>query len=53
MLIGAVAGFYANASQKVIALVMAVGAGVLVASMASEPMEESYDKGASVRPRPV
>ena len=45
LLIGAVVGLYANASQRIIALVMAVGAGVLVASVAFELMEESYDQG--------
>ena len=45
LLIGAVVGLYANTSQRIIALVMAVGAGVLVASVAFELMEESYDQG--------
>ena len=34
-------------------MVMAVGAGVLVASVAFELMEESYDQGGFGRPRPV
>ena len=45
LLIGALVGLYANASQKIIALVMAVGAGVLVASVAFELMEESFEQG--------
>ena len=45
MLIGAVVGLCANASQRVIAVVMAAGAGVLVASVAFELMEEAYDEG--------
>ena len=53
MLIGAVVGLYANASQRASALVMAVGAGVLVASVVFELMEESYEQGASDRPRPA
>ena len=41
-LLGAVLGLYANASQRAIVIVMAVGAGVLVASVAFDLMEESY-----------
>lgn len=45
LLVGALVGFYANVSRRIIALVMAVGAGVLVASVSFELMEESYDSG--------
>ncbi|QIN77610.1 ZIP family zinc transporter [Rubrobacter marinus] len=45
LLIGAVVGLYANVSRRIIAVVMAVGAGVLVASVAFELMEEAYDAG--------
>jgi ZIP family zinc transporter len=45
LLIGAVIGLYAGASQRVIAIVMAIGAGVLISSVAFELMEDSYEKG--------
>lgn len=45
LLVGAVIGLYAGASQRVISIVMAVGAGVLISSVAFELMEESYEKG--------
>ena len=45
LLIGAVIGLYADASQRVISLVMAIGAGVLISSVAFELMENSYEKG--------
>jgi ZIP family zinc transporter len=45
LLIGAVIGLYAGASQRVISLVMAIGAGVLISSVAFELMEDSYEKG--------
>lgn len=48
LLIGALAGLYANVSQKIIALVMALGAGVLVASVAFELMEDAYEAGGFV-----
>ncbi len=44
-MIGAVIGLYAGASQRVISFVMAVGAGVLISSVAFELMEESYREG--------
>ena len=45
LLIGAVIGLYAGASQRMISLVMAIGAGVLISSVAFELMEDSYEKG--------
>ena len=45
LLIGAVIGLYAGASQRVISLVMAIGAWVLISSVAFELMEDSYEKG--------
>lgn len=45
LLIGAVVGLYAGASQRVISIVMAVGAGVLISSVAFELMEESFEQG--------
>lgn len=45
LLIGALIGLYAGVSQRVIAVVMAVGAGVLVSSVAFELMDEAYKAG--------
>ena len=45
LLIGALLGIYAGASRRVIALIMAFGAGVLVSSVAFELMEEAYERG--------
>src|SRR5919199_6261053 len=42
LLIGALIGLYAGASQRVISIVMAVGAGVLISSVAFELMDEAY-----------
>jgi ZIP family zinc transporter len=45
LLIGAVIGLYAKASQRTISFVMALGAGVLISSVAFELMEEAYKVG--------
>lgn len=45
LLIGAAAGYYASASKRVVALVMAVGAGVLISSLAFELMQEAFERG--------
>lgn len=45
LLVGAAIGVYAPASKRVIALVMAVGAGVLISSVAFELMDEAYKSG--------
>ena len=45
LLVGALVGLYAGASQRVISIVMAVGAGVLISSVAFELMEEAYREG--------
>src|SRR5215208_4390797 len=46
LLLGALVGLYAGASQRVIiSVVMAVGAGVLISSVAFELIEEAYRKG--------
>lgn len=45
LLVEAFIGLYAGASQRVISIVMAVGAGVLISSVAFELMEEAYRKG--------
>ena len=45
LLIGAVIGLYAGASQRTISIVMAVGAGVLISSVTFELMDEAYERG--------
>lgn len=45
LLIGALVGIYAGASKRVIAAVMALGAGVLISSVAFELMDEAYRTG--------
>ena len=45
LLVGALVGLYAGASQRVISIVMAIGAGVLISSVAFELMEKAYQKG--------
>ena len=45
LLIGALLGIYVGASQRVISVVMAVGSGVLISSVAFELMEEAYRHG--------
>src|ERR671933_558915 len=45
LLIGALIDLYAGASQRVISIVMAVGAGVLISSVAFELMDEAYKTG--------
>jgi ZIP family zinc transporter len=45
LLIGAVIGVYGRASQRVIAWVMALGAGVLISSVAFELMNEAFRNG--------
>lgn len=45
LLIGALLGIYAGVSQRIIAIVMALGAGVLISSVAFELMDEAYRLG--------
>ena len=45
LLIGALVGLYARASQRLIAVTMAFGAGVLISSVAFELMQEAYRVG--------
>lgn len=45
LLVGAVLGLYAGASRRLMALVMALGAGVLLSSVAFELMDEAYRVG--------
>jgi zinc transporter, ZIP family len=45
LLLGAFVGVYAGASRRTIATVMALGAGVLISSVAFELMNEAYQMG--------
>ena len=45
LLLGAFVGIYAGASRRTIATVMALGAGVLISSVAFELMDEAYQMG--------
>jgi zinc transporter, ZIP family len=45
LLLGALVGIYAGASRRAIATVMALGAGVLISSVAFELMDEAYALG--------
>jgi zinc transporter, ZIP family len=45
LLVGAFVGLYAGVPQRVIAIVMAMGAVVLVSSVAFELMVEAYEEG--------
>ncbi|HEX8913658.1 MAG TPA: hypothetical protein VF796_14965 [Humisphaera sp.] len=45
LLIGAAIGLYAKASQRTISFVMALGAGVLISSVAFELMQEAFKVG--------
>src|SRR3712207_5941243 len=45
LLVGALIGLYVGVPQRVIAIAVAVGAGVLVASVAFELMEEAFIMG--------
>jgi ZIP family zinc transporter len=45
LLMGALVGVYASASRRTIAAVMALGAGVLISSVAFELMDEAYQMG--------
>ena len=45
LLVGAFIGLYARVSGRAIGFVMTLGAGVLISSVAFEPMEEAYRMG--------
>ncbi|MEW6635815.1 MAG: ZIP family zinc transporter [Actinomycetota bacterium] len=45
LLVGALVGLYAGASQRVISVVMAVGTGGLISSVAFELVSEAYERG--------
>src|SRR4051794_19230734 len=45
LLVGAAIGYYATVGTKVIAAIMAFGAGVLVSALAFDLMDDAYAKG--------
>lgn len=45
LLVGAAIGYYAKIPQRIIAAVMAFGAGVLISALAFELMDEAYKRG--------
>jgi ZIP family zinc transporter len=45
LFIGAILGIYLGTSQKLVSVVMAIGAGVLISSVAFELMDEAYRVG--------
>jgi ZIP family zinc transporter len=45
LLLGSLAGYYINISQKFIAIIMGFGAGVLISALSFELMDEAYKKG--------
>lgn len=44
LLLGSLAGYYLKIPQKIIAIIMGFGAGVLVSALAFELMDEAYNK---------
>ncbi len=52
LIIGSVIGYYINLSQKIIALIMGFGAGVLISALSFELMEEAY-KGSGLAPTAI
>lgn len=45
LVVGSLAGYYLNISQKFIAIIMGFGAGVLISALSFELMEEAYNTG--------
>ena len=45
LVFGALAGLYLKVSRRIIAVIMAFGAGVLISTLAFELMEEAYNTG--------
>ena len=45
LLIGAAVGYYSHVSQRLIALIMAFGSGVLISALAFDLMDEAYKRG--------
>ncbi len=45
LLLGALGGYFSRVSQRVIAIIMAFGSGVLISTLAFELMEEAYKTG--------
>ncbi|MDQ3541479.1 MAG: hypothetical protein M3440_12405 [Chloroflexota bacterium] len=48
LLLGALAGLKFSASQRVIGLIMAFGAGVLISALAFEPNQKAFEHGGAV-----
>ncbi|KAA6436976.1 ZIP family zinc transporter [Dyadobacter flavalbus] len=45
LVVGSLAGYYLNISQKFIAIIMGFGAGVLISALSFELMDEAYQTG--------
>jgi ZIP family zinc transporter len=45
LLMGAVAGFFLKVPQRLVAVIMAFGSGVLISALSFELMEEAYQRG--------
>src|SRR5205085_8838864 len=45
LLVGAAAGYFARVSQRIIAAIMAFGAGVLISALSFDLMDEAYRQG--------
>src|SRR5205085_8531883 len=45
LLVGAAAGYFARVSQRIIAAIMAFGAGVLISALSFDLMDEAYKRG--------
>ncbi|WP_423149375.1 ZIP family metal transporter [Rubrolithibacter danxiaensis] len=48
LLIGALGGYFLRVSQKVVAMIMGFGAGVLISALSFELMDEAYHRGGFV-----
>ncbi|HEY0897232.1 MAG TPA: hypothetical protein VGE15_11820, partial [Sphingobacteriaceae bacterium] len=45
LVLGSLAGYYLRISQRVIAMIMGFGAGVLISSLSFELMDEAFRRG--------
>ena len=48
LILGAFIGLYAGASKRVVSLIMAIGAGILISAVAFDLMEEAFRRGGLV-----
>jgi ZIP family zinc transporter len=48
LVMGSLAGYYLNISQKAVAIVMGFGAGVLISALSFELMNEAFKQGGFV-----